>query len=146
MIVFKRAAARPLAESWELRQVLEELRREQAKIPNVGGHVFTRRNGRVIKNVREAWLKAVATGVRKKQLPDDDFRPHDLRRSAITRWTSFGVPRDIVMAASGHKPNGVHDGYVNFSDAQLIEAFSKADLMAPPKPKSAAREKAIAGA
>ena len=55
MIVFKRAAARPLAESWELRQVLEELRREQAKIPNVGGHVFTRRNGRVIKNVREAW-------------------------------------------------------------------------------------------
>ena len=75
--------------------MLEELRREQAKIPNVGGHVFTRRNGRVIKNVREAWLKAVATGVRKKQLPDDDFRPHDLRRSAIT----FGVPRDSVMAA-----------------------------------------------
>ena len=55
MIVFKRAAARPLAEWRELRQVLEELRREQAKIPNVGGHVFTRRNGRVIKNVREAW-------------------------------------------------------------------------------------------
>ena len=81
------------------------------------------RNGRVIKNVREAWLKAVATGVRKKQLPDDDFRPHDLRRSAITRWTSFGVPRDVVMATSGHKPNGVHDGYVNFSDANFIEAF-----------------------
>ena len=118
--------------------MLEELRREQAKIPNVGGHVFTRRNGRVIKNVREAWLKAVATAVKKKQLPDDDFRPHDLRRSAIT----FGVPRDVVMAASGHKPNGVHDGYVNFSDAQLIEAFSKAGLMAPPKPKSAARAKA----
>ena len=142
MIVFKRAAARPLAESWELRQVWEELRREQAKIPNVGAHVFTRRNGRVIKNVREAWLKAVATGVKAKQLPDDDFRPHDLRRSAIT----FGVPRDVVMAASGHKPNGVHDGYVNFSDAQLIEAFSKAGLMAPPKPKSAARAKATAGA
>ena len=47
------------------------------------------------------------------------------------------------MAASGHKPNGVHDGYVNFSDAQLIEAFSKAGLMAPPKPKSAARAKAM---
>ena len=66
--------------------------------------------------MREAWLRAVAAAVKAKQLPDDDFRPHDLRRSAITRWTSFGVPRDIVMAASGHKPNGVHDGYINFSD------------------------------
>jgi hypothetical protein len=45
------------------------------------------------------------------------------------------------MAASGLKPNGVHDGYVNFSDAQLIEAFSKAGLMSPPKAKSAARAK-----
>ena len=93
--------------------------------------------------MREAWLRAVAAAVKAKQLPDDDFRPHDLRRSAITRWTSFGVPRDIVMAASGHKPNGVHDGYINFSDAQLIQAFSKAGLMSPPKAKSAARAKAL---
>jgi integrase len=78
-------------------------------------------------------------------LPDDDFRPHDFRRSAITHWTSLGVLRDVVMAASGHKPNGVHDGYANFSDAQLIEAFSKAGLMARPKPKSPARAKATAG-
>jgi integrase len=95
----------------------------------------------VIRNVREAWLIAVATAVKEKQLPNDDVRPHDLRRTAITHWTSLGIPRDIVMACSGHKPNGVHDGYVNFSDAQLVEAFAKAGLMSP----RAQSEKASAG-
>ena len=37
----------------------------------------------------------------------------------------------------------MHDGYVNFSDAQLIEAFSKVGLMSRPKAKSAARAKAL---
>lgn len=115
---------------------MEELRREQSKIPNVGGYVFTRRNGRVIRNVREAWLIAVATAVKEKQLPNDDVVPHDLRRTAITRWTSLGIPRDITMACSGHRPSGVHDSDINFSDAQLVEAFSKAGLMSPPRPKS----------
>ena len=131
--------------TWELRQILEELRREQSKIPNVAGYVFTRKSGKPIRNVREAWLIAVATAVKKKQLPNDDVRPHDLRRTAITRWTSLGVPRDIVMAASGHKPNGVHDGYVNFSDAQLVEAFSQAGLMSLPRAKPASKAKSSAG-
>jgi integrase len=127
--------------TYELRLVLEELRKEQIKIPNMGNYVFTRQSGKPIKNVREAWLWAKEAALENNQLSDDDVVPHDLRRSAITRWTSFGVPRDIVMAASGHKPNGVHNGYINFSDAQLIEAFSKAGLMSPPKAKSAARAK-----
>jgi hypothetical protein len=48
---------------------------------------------------------------------------HDLRRTAITRRTDLGIPRDFVMAASGHKPSNVHDRYLNFTDKQLTSAF-----------------------
>jgi hypothetical protein len=44
--------------SWELRQVLEEIRAEQRKIPNVGGYVFTRKNGQPIESIRTAFEKA----------------------------------------------------------------------------------------
>jgi len=44
--------------SWELRQVLEELRAEQRKIANVGGYVFTRKNGQPIVSIRTAFEKA----------------------------------------------------------------------------------------
>jgi integrase len=116
--------------TWELRQVLEELKEEQKRVPNLGGYVFTRKNGKPIRNVREAWLLAVEKAVDKEELQNNDVVPHDLRRSAITRWTSIGIPRDIVMTCSGHKPSGVHDGYINFSDEQLTGAFR--ELMLPP--------------
>jgi len=54
---------------------------------------------------------------------------HDLRRTAISRWTDLGIPRDFVMAASGHKPSNVHDRYLHFTDKQLTDAFFM--LMAP---------------
>jgi integrase len=116
--------------SWELRQVLEELKEEQKKVPNLGSYVFTRRNGKPIRSVREAWLSAVEKAFKEKKVPNTDLVPHDLRRTAITRWTALGIPRDVVMAASGHKPGGVHDGYINFSDEQLTFAFR--ELMLPP--------------
>lgn len=40
--------------SWELRQVLAELKEEQKKVINLGNLVFTRPNGRPIKSIREA--------------------------------------------------------------------------------------------
>ena len=40
--------------TWEFKQILEELRAEQKAIPNIGGFVFTRKNGKPIKSVREA--------------------------------------------------------------------------------------------
>lgn len=49
--------------------------------------------------------------------------PHDLRRTAITRWTDLRIPRDFVMVVSGHKPSNVHDRYLNFTDRQLTGAF-----------------------
>ena len=37
--------------SWELRQVLDELRAEQKRVPNLGGYVFTRKNGQAITSI-----------------------------------------------------------------------------------------------
>ena len=114
--------------SFELRQVLEELREEQRKVPNIGGYVFTRQDaGKVISSVRAAWV----TARNKAKLVD--VRPHDFRAMAISRWTAAGIPRDIVMAASGHADTGVHDSYLRFTDAQLVKAFAQAGLLTAPE-------------
>jgi len=71
--------------------------------------------------------------------------PHDIRRTAITRWEALDIPRAIVMAASGHKPINVHEGYINFCDEQLTNAF--AELMLPPakRPRHLPRRGAACG-
>ena len=53
--------------TWELREVLEELKAEQRKIPNVGNFVFTR-NGRPIKSIRTAFELALKSAVKNKQI------------------------------------------------------------------------------
>jgi integrase len=116
--------------SWELQQVLEELLAEQRRVPNVGKFVFTRKNGRPVRDVRTAFDLAKAKALEGGQIENDDIVPHDFRRASITRWTSAGISRDMVEVCSGHKPNGVHDGYINFSDEQLTDAFR--ELMLPP--------------
>ena len=116
--------------------MLEELRAEQRRIPNVGNFVFTRPNGRPIKSIRTAFDMALE-GARL-----DDIVLHDFRRTAITRWTAMGIPRDVVMTCSGHKPSGVHDGYINFSDEQLVEAFREKGLMLSPAQRAVAKAKA----
>lgn len=108
----------------ELREVLLELRAEQQRVPNTGGFVFTRSNGHPIKTIRTAWRLALKRGKL------TNLVPHDLRRAAITRWTALGIPRDFVMAASGHKPSNVHDDYLNFTDEQMVAPFRL--LMVPP--------------
>lgn len=103
---------------WELRQVLEELRAEQRRVPNLGGYVFTRKNGHPITSIRTAFERA------RNEAKLEHVLFHDLRRTAITRWTDLGIPRDFVMAASGHKPSNVHDRYLNFTDKQMTDAFA----------------------
>ena len=43
-----------------------------------------------------------------------------------------------MTVANGHKPSGAYDGYINFSDAQLIEVFAEKRLMLrqPKEPKA----------
>ncbi len=54
-----------------------------------------------------------------------DLTPHDFRHTCITRWTIAGMPREVVMAASGHSSFEMHDRYVNVKDHHLTESFAK---------------------
>ncbi|HEY2920939.1 MAG TPA: site-specific integrase [Candidatus Binatia bacterium] len=126
--IVKEKSPRRTPISWELRHVLEELKEEQKKIPNVGKKVFTR-NGRPIKSIRTAFERALALALEKQEIEDGNIVPHDFRRTAITRWTRSGIPREIVMDCSGHKRSSAHDNYLNFTDDELIEAFHELRLL-----------------
>jgi hypothetical protein len=39
------------------------------------------------------------------------------------------------MAASGHKPINVHEGYINFCDEQLTNAFAELMLLPAKRPR-----------
>src|SRR5215813_3855917 len=71
-----------------LRVVLNELREEQsrAKVVNIHQRVFTKPNGLPIRNIRDAWLKALAAAKIK------NLRLHDFRHTCITRWEMEGKP------------------------------------------------------
>ena len=70
------------------------------------GHVLTRKNGQPIRNIG----RSLDHALKKAGL-------EDTRIAAITRWTDLGIPRDVVMAFSGHSPGGnVHDAYIKFMD------------------------------
>jgi integrase len=102
----------------ELRAVLAELRAEQSKVANISNRVFTR-NGRPMKSIRTAF------DVAKEKAGINDLRPHDFRHTCITRWTMAGIPREIIMAASGHASIEMHDRYVNVKEHHLAEFFTK---------------------
>jgi integrase len=130
-----------LKERWgyELRVVLDELKAEQQKIGNISGHVLTRKDGQPIKDLNHAFDLALR---RAKLLTDktpkaERITPHSFRRAAITRWTDLGIPRD-VMAMSGHKPSGVHDGYIRLTDQMLVDHFRTKGLLLPPSERKTA--------
>lgn len=92
--------------SYELRAVLDELKAEQQKVRSISNsnHVFTRHNGRPIKDVRRALdLALMGAKLLKDDTPKNDrITPHSFRRAAFTHWTDLAIPRDIAMAISGH--------------------------------------------
>jgi len=48
-----------------------------------------------------------------------DFRFHDLRHTAITRWVKAGIPETAIMMISGHRTRKVFDRYVNLKPADI---------------------------
>ena len=114
----KEKAKRTLPISPELQAVLDELRAEQSKVANISKRVFTR-NGRPILSIRTAFeLAKQKTGI-------TDLKLHDFRHTCITRWSMSGMPREVVMAASGHSSFEMHSRYVNVQDHHMAEAFAK---------------------
>ncbi len=99
-----------------LQAVLDELRMEQGAIASISNRVFTR-NGKPIKSIRTAFELALEkNGIQ-------DLRFHDFRHTCITNWATMGIPREVVMAASGHSSIEMHDGYVNVKENHIRNAF-----------------------
>jgi integrase len=123
--------------SYEMREVLEELRDEQRKnkIQDMAGYVFTRRDGRRIRDI----TKAFAFALERAKLQDSGITPHSFRRACISRWTDLNIPRDFVMLFSGHRSSGVHDDYLQFTDATLVGKFREAGLLLPPSQRKSAK-------
>jgi integrase len=129
--IVKEKSPRRVPISYELRVVLEELRDEQRrnKIGDITGLVFTRHDGRPIRNIR----RALTVALERAKLEESGITPHSFRRACISRWTSLGVPRDFCMLFSGHRSSDVHDTYLQFSDAELVKQFKEKGLLLPPQ-------------
>jgi integrase len=139
--ILKEKVPRRIPISFEMREVLEELRDEQrkSKVENIAGHVFTRHDGRVISDI----CNALAGALERAKLQNSGITPHSFRRACISRWTSLSIPENFVMMFSGHRrsSSNVHGAYLQFTDAMLVQQFRERGLLLPPQQ----RRKASAG-
>jgi len=91
--------------------VIAELRAERKRIPNASGLLFTIDGQPIPKNLFEYWFRAAC-----KKAGIKNFRFHDLRHCAISRWAA-------AMLAAGHKSVASHKKYQNLQKAELKNAF-----------------------
>ena len=109
-----------------------ELLRECVRRKNPEDHVFTRKNGRPVKDFRGKWRKACLELELARLEPQDDGRSryvglviHDLRRSAVRNLERSGVPRSVAMKITGHKTESVYRRYAIVSESDLADAARK---------------------
>jgi integrase len=110
----------------ELQAVITELRGERKRIPNASGLLFTIDGQPIPKNLFEYWFRAAC-----KKAGVKNFRFHDLRHCAISRWAAANVPTAVAMLASGHKSVASHKKYQNLQKAKLKSAFQNLSRNCP---------------
>jgi integrase len=104
----------------ELWEVIEELQSEKKRLPNVDGLVLTINGQPIPENKFEYRFRKA-----RKAAGIGDFRFHDLRHCAITRWAAAGIPTAAAMQAAGHKSVASHKKYQNLQRDELKNAFRK---------------------
>jgi len=70
------------------------------------------------KNLFEYWFRAAC-----KKAGLKNFRFHDLRHCAISRWAAANVPTAAAMLAAGHKSVASYKKYQNLQKAEFRNAF-----------------------
>jgi integrase len=101
-----------------LQTVLDELKAEYRKTPNMEKRVFTREAKPIPKDtLRTAFDAAIA------KAKIDDFQFRDFRHCSRTRWAAGGLPFEIAELALGHKIHGIAGKYINLGDDHVREAF-----------------------
>jgi integrase len=84
-----------------------------------GDFVFTRPNGKRVKDFRKIWVKACdAAGV-----PGLLF--HDLRRTAARNLRRAGVPETVIMKIGGWRTRSVFERYAIVSRTDIADAMLK---------------------
>ncbi len=82
-------------------------------------YVFTRRNGKPVKDFRWAWEKATEAA----EVPG--LLVHDLRRTGVRDMIRKGIPQSVAMQISGHRTISVFKRYDIVDEGDLREAARK---------------------
>lgn len=96
---------------------------------NAEDYVFTRPNGKPVRDFRSTWENACAhAGV-----PNLLF--HDLRRTAARNLRRIGIGENVIMRIGGWKPRSVFQRYDIVDNRDIADAMKKLEQSEKPKPE-----------